>query len=41
MTRDNQKFLPPPTDADGLLFCACGPTAFTQEAIRLMCHILL
>ncbi len=29
-----QKFVPPPTDADGLLFCACGPTPFTQEAVR-------
>ncbi len=29
-----EKFLPPQTDADVLLFCACGPTAFTQEAMR-------
>ncbi len=27
-------FLPKPSNAEGLLVCACGPTPFTNEAVR-------
>ena len=38
--RINAQFLeesiPEPGDDRSILFCACGPTAFTNEAIRLV-----